>query len=99
MSNRAYAGMKVYIDTIGFDPIDNREVPVFETYKYGFVTDDYGELEVANGETQDNPFANVLRAQEIADEVNAHRYELTLRQWYVQHRADDDGFDYHMKED
>lgn len=97
MSNHAFAGSKTYVDSIGIDLLTGKETVLFEKYVYGFVADDYDELEVADGPTKDNPLANVKRAQEIANEVNA-RDDLTLRQWYEMHAADE-GFSYYMKED
>ena len=97
MSNQAYAGAKTYVDSIGIDALTGNETVLFEKYVYGFVADDYDELEVADGPTEDNPLANVKRAQEIANEINS-RNDLTLRQWYDLHFADE-GFSYYMKED
>ena len=97
MSNHAFAGAKAYVDSIGIDSLTGKETVLFEKYVYGFVADDYYEIEIDGGETEDNPLANVKRAQEIANEVNA-RDDLTLRQWYDLHAGDQD-FVYYMKED
>lgn len=97
MSNRAYAGAKAYVDNIGINALTGEEAILFEKYVYGFVTDDYGEMEIADGETADDPLANVKRAQEIANEINSQR-DLSLRQWYDLHAGDQD-FSYYMKED
>lgn len=97
MSNRAYAGAKTYVDNIGINALTGEEDILFEKYVYGFVADDYGEMEIADGETADNPLANVKRAQEIANEINSQR-DLSLRQWYDLHAGDED-YSYYMKED
>lgn len=98
MSNRAYAGAKTYVDRVDINALNGKETLLFDKYVYGFVSDDYGEMEVADGETADNPLANVKRAVEIANEINANRDMITLRQWYEMHAADED-FSYYMKED
>ena len=97
MSNIAYAGAKTYVNSIGIDALTGKETVLFEKYVYGFVSDDYDELEVADGPTKDNPLANVKRAQEIANEINSQR-DLSIRQWYDLHAGDQD-FSYYMKED
>ena len=98
MSNHAFAGAKAYVDNIGINALTGEEAILFEKYVYGFVTDDYGEMEIADGETADNPLANVKRAVEIANEINANRDMITLRQWYDLHAGDED-YSYYMKED
>lgn len=98
MSNRAYAGAKTYVDRIDINALNGKETLLFDKYVYGFVSDDYGEMEVADGETEDNPLANVKRAKQIAEEINANRDTITLRQWYEMHASDED-FSYYMKED
>ena len=97
MSNHVFAGAKTYVDSIGIDLLTGKESILFDKYVYGFVADDYYEMEIADGETEDNPLANVKRAQEIANEVNA-RDDLTLRQWYDLHAGDTD-YSYYMKEE
>lgn len=97
MSNHAFAGAKTYVDRIDINALNGKETVLFDKYVYGFVTDDYYEIEIDGGETEDNPLANVKRAQEIANEVNA-RDDLTLRQWYDLHAGDTD-YSYYIKED
>lgn len=93
MSNYAMAARLQYVDAVTDDGI------VYENDEYGIVTDDYDTMEVMDFDTPEDPHANVRKAVEIAETINASEKWWGIRDWWHDNVTEDNEHHYYMKGD